>query len=179
MLFVSLFFTWLRWWLIVILASALMLVPYVVLSFHKKAYIAIYQNGRLYRNFFPVEMDDQERPYFKLDDLVSSLLETQMQCRGHQSYCAIRITPLRDVYWIDIGKHQVGNQKNVQQKKTIAPQDIIIAHQKIWLRYDEIARWLPLHLKWDRRQYAAYSSPDFVLPSDAGKERRREWREQL
>lgn len=129
----------------------------------QRAYVAVYVNGKLRDDFYPVRMDKQEIPYVQLQSFAHKFMEITLVKKG--SIYTMREPGTKKIYWINSSTGQFGEQGK-STNFFVGRKGMNLYKHAWWLRYDELSRWLPVTVTWDLNKYALYVETKYLLLRD-------------
>jgi len=143
-----------------------------------QAYIGLYIGDIKGNAFFPVMVDQEERPYLPLRKMLSSWLELRTSCQNDTRICKVQMNtdempglkkPV--TFWLNGQTYKIGHTSDQSLAGIVTPQTfpedtLIEKNGQLWLRYDVFGKWLPLDINWDLTSYQIYIIPKFQLSQE-------------
>ena len=127
--------------------------------------------------FYRVMVDEQERPYIDVGQALSHWLDMKPDCQMPRLYCQADMPGTQQKIWIDGEQGQMAGPDSTVIE--LAPGELVVQEQHLWLRYDAWPRWLPITTDWTLYTYTLGFHPNFPLLQDLKTAREKQRRQQL
>ncbi|MDD2717389.1 MAG: hypothetical protein PHW04_15980, partial [Candidatus Wallbacteria bacterium] len=136
----------------------------------EEGYIGLYLGQQLIVHVYRVLLDDDEQPYLPVRDLLTAWLElTEETSIVSASKPVYLLNPGRQVYSLDFDL-KTASCNGVAF--ALPPDTLIMNGNELWLRFDQLDKWLPLKSRWDLNQYSLFLYPQYKTRGQVQAERR-------
>jgi len=122
--------------------------------------------------FYRVLMDDNENPYIPLRKMMIEwfgFYSVTSSDGNIPTKLIFYLNPGHHEYWIDPSHHIIsaeGKTTNIDNGS------VYISENEVWLRYDILAKWLPMEVDWNLNDYALRIYPGYKSMKTLKEERR-------
>ncbi|MDD5089295.1 MAG: hypothetical protein PHQ23_00095 [Candidatus Wallbacteria bacterium] len=150
-------------WLFFIIPACLIFAPQAFCASEDPelddAYIAMILGKIRGNGFFHVKSDYDENPFVPMQEILVNWLDfIDESTQAYSSRKMFVLNPGRRQYWVDIEQKVAGNPEGTI---VLPPESIAESEGQVWIRYDQLSRWLPVEASWNLNQYALRIEPGF------------------
>lgn len=137
----------------------------------EETYIILKVSQNINDSYYKVYVDENEDPYINIRVFLTDYLGfSDVKCDLLKLYCESKMPPNETLFWLD-GRHgDFGNAESPGSEK-FDKSSIVVINKEMWVKYDVVAKWIPLEGDWQLDAYILKMNPKFKLIFDKQVER--------
>lgn len=117
--------------------------------------------GKKGNPFYGVLIDQNENPYVEIIPFMETWFGIEPNCSIEAKQCQVRLPDSESIHWFSANSKEFG--KGDDKRNWEVDNAVIVNDGSMWIKHDQIDKWIPVNATWSIRSYILSVIPQFKL----------------